>query len=176
MCLLQLSPLVLAAAMAAVSAPLSLDVVLSPLVLPFSQPTIPIQVAIHNPSSTPVTVVHWNTPLDPHAGVLGVFQVRDATTDDVVPVDELKISRQLPPSADDLVEIPAGRSVEAVVNLPSGALVAGHEYMIQAKGIWHAVWETPREEVQGVRLEQFEDAKRGEFVSNEVSVREGSKE
>lgn len=150
----------------------SLEVVLSPLVLPFSQPTIPIQVAIHNAAATPVTIVNWNTPLDPAAGVLGVFKVHDTTTDDLVPLDELKISRQLPPSADDLVEIPAGRSVETVVNLPSGALVAGHEYVIQAKGIWHAVWETPREEVQGVRLQQFEDAKRGEFASNEVSVKE----
>ncbi|KAH8432091.1 uncharacterized protein LDX57_009737 [Aspergillus melleus] len=154
------------------STPPTLDVVLSPLVLPFSQPTIPIQVAIHNAASTPVTIVNWNTPLDPRAGVLGVFQVRDTTTDDIVPMDELKISRQLPPSADDLVEIPAGRSVEAVVRLPSGTLVAGHEYAIRAKGIWHAVWETPREEVQGLRLEKFENAKRGDFLSNEVSVRE----
>ncbi|KAK1145148.1 hypothetical protein N8T08_004581 [Aspergillus melleus] len=158
--------------MASSSPPPTLDVVLSPLVLPFSQPTIPVQVAIHNAALTPVTIVNWNTPLDPRAGVLGVFQVRDTTTDDIVPMDELKISRQLPPSADDLVEIPAGRSVEAVVRLPSGPLVAGHEYAIRAKGIWHAVWETPREEVRRLRLEQFENAKRGDFLSNEVWVRE----
>ncbi|KAB8075084.1 hypothetical protein BDV29DRAFT_190435 [Aspergillus leporis] len=145
-----------------------LAVALSPPVLAFSQPAIPINVSIHNAAATPVTIVNWDTPLDPNAAVLGVFEVRDTTTNDVVPLGTIKISRLLPPSSDEIVEIPAGQSVETVVNLRSGGLVGGKEYTVQAKGIWHAVWPKARNEVSQAKLEHLEDAARGEFMSNKI--------
>ncbi|KAA8649564.1 hypothetical protein EYZ11_011406 [Aspergillus tanneri] len=147
-----------------------LAVALSPPVQAFSQRAIPINVSIHNGAAVPVTIINWNTPLDPRAAVLGVFEVRDTTTNDAVPLDTIKISRPLPPSSDELVEIPAGQSVETVVNLPSGRLVSGKEYTVQAKGIWHAVWQMARNEVSEAKLEHFEDARRGEFVSNQIRL------
>ncbi|KAA8651193.1 uncharacterized protein ATNIH1004_000071 [Aspergillus tanneri] len=146
-----------------------LAVALSPPVLNFSQPAIPIHVAIHNVAATPVTLVNWNTPLDPRAAVLGVFEVSD-TNNNPVPLDSIKISRRLPPSTDELVEIPAGQAVETVVHLPSVGLVGGREYTVQAKGIWHAVWSRARDEVSGSQLERFENATRAEFISNEITV------
>ncbi|KAE8367557.1 hypothetical protein BDV27DRAFT_123694 [Aspergillus caelatus] len=155
------------------STSLSLQVTITPPVIPaFSEPpTVPIQVSVHNPSDTPITVLNWGTPLDPSANVLSIFDLRDTTENQPVTLPTIKISRRMPPSVDDLVEIPAGSSVEKEVTLPHVPLTMGHEYSVQAKGNWHSVWESPRDDVTAEKLEHLGAAERGEFTSNVVALR-----
>ena len=155
------------------STSLSLQVTITPPVIPaFSEPpTVPIQVSVHNPSDTAITVLNWGTPLDPSANVLGVFELHDTTENQPVTLPTIKLSRRMPPSVDDLVEIPAGSSVEKEVTLPHVPLTMGHEYSIQAKGNWHSVWESTREYVTTEKLEHLGDAQRGEFLSDVVPLR-----
>ncbi|KAB8263637.1 hypothetical protein BDV32DRAFT_146453 [Aspergillus pseudonomiae] len=155
------------------STSLSLQVTLTPPIIPaFSEPpTVPIRVTLHNPSHTPITVLNWGTPLDPSANVLSIFELRDTTENQPVTLPTIKISRRMPPSAEDLVEIPAGSSVEKEVTLPHVPLIMGHEYSVRVKGNWHSVWESPREDVTAEKLEQLGDAQRGEFSSDVVPLR-----
>lgn len=127
---------------------------------------VPVKVSIKNPSGSPVTVLKWGTPLDTRAGVLGVFEVCDTTSGKTLPVDTIKISRKLPASPEDLVEIPADETVDHTVYLPGMDLQEGHEYSVRAEGIWHAIWEKPLVDVTGTQLKDLTGAIRGEFRSN----------
>lgn len=137
-----------------------------------SQPSsVSVGVTVHNPADTPATLLKWGTPFDPLANVLGVFSVEDAGNGEVVPIDVIQISRKLPASPDDLLQLPAKASLDTVVELPALPLVAGHEYSIRAQGIWHAVWAGRLDEVTPAQLEDLSDAKRGDFSSNTIAVK-----
>ncbi|KAI9038262.1 uncharacterized protein KD926_010918 [Aspergillus affinis] len=158
--------------------PLALQVlVLAPQLIsltssPHPTTDLTITTTIHNPSTSPITVLKWNTPLDPRAGVLGVFDIHDEVENQSVPIDTVKFNRKLPPSEDDLVEIAAESSVQVEVKLPPVTLHAGREYTVKAKGRWHGVWEGNKGEVGGAKLESLDGkAQGGDFVSNVARVR-----
>ncbi|OJD25546.1 hypothetical protein ACJ73_03083 [Blastomyces percursus] len=123
----------------------------------------------NNPNQA-VTLLKWNTPLDPQANVLGVFEIREAECG--TPVESLivKISRKLPPTQDDLVEIPAnGVKVVQVTLRPMGFSV-GHQYKISAKGRWQALWAGGLNDVTATDSVNMACATSGNFESNEVMV------
>ncbi|KAJ5223228.1 hypothetical protein N7468_007770 [Penicillium chermesinum] len=126
---------------------------------------------IRNDAATPVTILTWNTPLDSKAGVLGVFEIRNSEDSQIIPIDKVKLSRKLPATRQDLVEIEAGQTINQTVKLPVFNFEAGHEYDIQAQGVWHALWEKPLTEVTESHLLDFSEATRGEYWSNIVRVK-----
>ncbi|OAX85081.1 hypothetical protein ACJ72_00553 [Emergomyces africanus] len=136
-------------------------------------PTNPIQLTVsvrnNNPNQT-VTLLKWNTSLDPQANVLGIFQTRDAECG--TPVDSLviKVSRKFPPTQDDLVEIPAGGVKEVKLTLPPMTLSAGRQYVISAKGRWQGIWAGGRDDVTTADLANMGCASFGAFESNEIVV------
>lgn len=132
---------------------------------------VPITISIHNPAEAPVTLLRWNTPLDSQAGVLGVFEVCDTENGQAIPIDTIKVSRKLPATSEDLVEILAGQTVDRTVKLPEIKFEEGHEYSIRAQGIWHAVWEMPLADVTASQLADLTGATRGEFQSNVALVK-----
>ncbi|KAE8372382.1 hypothetical protein BDV26DRAFT_297904 [Aspergillus bertholletiae] len=159
------------------SAAVALQVLLAPQLVSIDQAssqqttTLSVKASIQNPSSEPVTMLRWGTPFDPRAGILGVFQVQDETDSQAVPLDTIKISRKLPPAADDLLEIAPESTIDTVVTLPPMPLQSGHDFSIRAQGRWHAVWETPVSDIQNDKLEQLSGAKRGDFESNSVQFK-----
>ena len=132
---------------------------------------LPITVSVQNTADVPVTVLRWNTPLDPQAGVLGVFEVSDTTDQRTLDIPIIMVSRKLPASEEDLVEIRAHETVDVAVNLPVSGLEKGHQYSVRAQGTWHAVWPTELSNVTPSQLENNEGAKGGEFRSNDSFVR-----
>jgi hypothetical protein len=118
-----------------------------------------------------VTFLKWGTPFDAHAAVSGVFEVCDTVDGTVLPLDVLKMSRKLPPSTDDLMEIAAGQSLDNIIELPGLHLEEGHDYSIVTKGIWHALWKEPLVNVTASQLSDFSGANRGEFRSNVALVK-----
>ena len=154
---------------------MGLQVILAPQIisLPRSSqdPVVSVGVTLHNPADTTVTLIKWGTPFDPRANILGVFSVEDAGSGEAIPIDTIQISRKLPASPDDLLQLPPKTSLDTVVQLPPLPLATGHEYTVRAQGIWHAVWESRLEEVTPAQLEELSDAKRGNFSSNAVTVK-----
>ncbi|KAJ5813219.1 hypothetical protein N7447_010242 [Penicillium robsamsonii] len=131
---------------------------------------LPIKVSVHNAADSPVTILRWNTPLDPQAGVLGVFEICDATDQRKLPIPTIMVSRKLPASENDLVEIQARKTLDVTINLPIQGLEKGHEYSVRAQGTWHAVWPTELSNVTVSQLKDNTGASRGDFLSNESSV------
>lgn len=136
-----------------------------------SSSTVPIKVSVHNTGSDPVTFLKWGTPFDGHAAVSGIFEVCDTADGTVLPLDILKMSRKLPASADDLIEIAGGQQLDNIVELPGLDLQEGRGYSIVAKGIWHALWKGPLVDVTASQLKDFSGADRGEFRSNTEFVK-----
>ncbi|KAL4915667.1 hypothetical protein BDW62DRAFT_188048 [Aspergillus aurantiobrunneus] len=137
----------------------------------FSPPVaVSIQLSVLNNAESPTTLLNWGTPLDSRANVLGVFEIRDSDSDEIVTLDTIKFARKLPPPKEDFIQIPPGGAVEAEVILPRVPLLEGHRYSIQAKGWWQAVWEKPLEDVPTDDLEKLTGAERGEFQSEVVPV------
>ncbi|KAF3385640.1 putative secreted protein [Penicillium rolfsii] len=125
-----------------------------------SSTTVPVKVSIQNTGSEPVTFLKWGTPFDAHAAVSGVFEVRDTADGRVLPLDVLKMSRKLPASTEDLIEVAGGQSLDNVVELPGLNFEEGHDYSIITQGIWHALWNEPRVNVTASQLSDFSGAKR----------------
>lgn len=132
---------------------------------------VPITISVRNPAQAPVTLLTWNTPLDSRAGVLGVFEVCDTGNGQAIAIDTIKVSRKLPATSEDLVEIPGGQTVSRTVNIPAFPLEEGHEYTIRAQGIWHAIWEMPLTDVTISQLAELTGATRREFQSNLATVK-----
>lgn len=133
--------------------------------------TIPVEVSIYNPAEHPVTFLKWGTPMDTRAEVLGVFNVCDTGTGVALPMNTIKISRKLPASHQDLIEISPGQNLEKTVYLSGLQLEKDHEYSVHAQGVWHAIWDKPVTDVSASDLEDFAEAKRGDFQSNCVSFK-----
>lgn len=131
---------------------------------------LPIKVSVHNAADSPVTILKWGTPLDPQAAVLGVFEVCDTTNERKVTLPTIMVSRKLPASEEDLVEIQAHQTLDLTVNLPIPSLEKGHEYAVRAQGTWHAVWPTELSNVTPSQLKHNEGANQGDFRSNDFRV------
>ncbi|CAI7665922.1 unnamed protein product [Penicillium glandicola] len=147
---------------------LEVTLVLQAPILDAQEPfALPIKVSVHNAADSPVTILRWNTPLDPQADVLGIFEICDTMDQRKLSVPTIMVSRKLPASEDDLIEIQARQTLDVTLNLPILGLEKGHEYCIRAQGTWHAVWPS---ELSNITMSQFRDnkgANSGGFVSNE---------
>lgn len=128
--------------------------------------TMPVNVSIYNPAEHAVTFLAWASPMDTRADLLGVFSVCDTENGETLPLNTIKISRKLPATYEDLVEIPAGQTLEKTVHLTGLQLEKDHEYSVHAQGIWHAIWDKPVAEISIADLENLAEAQRGEFQSN----------
>ncbi|KAJ5657287.1 uncharacterized protein N7484_000936 [Penicillium longicatenatum] len=132
--------------------------------------SLPLQISIHNLTNTPITVLRWNTPFDPRASLLDLFEVRDTTTGRTLAADTIKISRKLPASVDDLVEIRAGETMTCDATITGLYFETGHEYSVRARGIWMAIWPRQLEDVTASQMQSLFGAESGGFESNVAVV------
>jgi hypothetical protein len=131
---------------------------------------VSVTASVTNAAESPVTLLNWGSPLDPRANILGVFEIRDAETEEPVMIDEIKFRRVLPAPREDFVEIAPGASAEVKVTIPRAPLDQGKHYTIRAKGWWQAVWEAPLQDVPPEDLNELTGALRGEFASDPVPI------
>jgi hypothetical protein len=94
--------------------------------------------------SIPVTILKWNSPLDPAAVELGLVHIVPAGTNQSIHIDAIKISRLMPPRANSLVTLFPGESAVNSVELcdptvPEGTWHPGPA-KIKMSGRWMAVW------------------------------------
>lgn len=152
---------------------IALQVLLAPQqTVPLSSP-LPIEVSIHNTASTPVTLLDWNTPLDPSAGPLGVVKVYDAQTGNELPINQVVFERGRPPAIEEFIEIPSDTTVKRTLQVPveDKDIQAGREYTVRAEGTWHAVWYSALDETTKEQRGNLANATRGDFLSNVGRVR-----
>lgn len=106
-------------------------------------PSISVSVKNTHPS-TPVTLLKWDSPLDPLAMQLGLISVTPAGGSVPIDMPTIKVSRAMPPDADSLVTLQPGKSASNVVELrdsfvPRDTWAKG-KANVSMKGRWGAVW------------------------------------
>ncbi|POS79258.1 hypothetical protein DHEL01_v202348 [Diaporthe helianthi] len=110
---------------------------------PAETPGLSISVTNTHPSTT-LTLLKWDSPLDPLALQLGLISVTPAGESAPIDMPTIKISRAMPPGADSLVTLQPGQSANSVVELPDMFVPkdtwAQGKAKISMKGSWAAVW------------------------------------
>lgn len=106
-------------------------------------PRLSVSVKNTHPS-TPLTLLNWDSPLDPLALQLGLVSVTAAGASAPIDMPTIKISRAMPPGADSLVTLRPGESASSVVELrdtfvPKETWAQG-KAKVSMKGHWAAVW------------------------------------
>lgn len=139
-----------------------------------SPPTVTLSVT--NDHTSPLTVLRWNTPLDPLALAVGVLSVTPEGEDAPLELDLIALRRLMPPPADDIVTIQPGESREQEVVLRETALPfdrLGKTPRVAAKGKWQVVWPTTADKLSEETLEklQFGDGVlSGDFETEAIEV------
>lgn len=89
-----------------------------------------------------MTLLKWDTPFDDKALLLGIFDIKNVKTGEMLPNLNIKLNRLMPPPRDAFLEIKPRNAItkEIVLFEPGTKLEKGVEYEIQAKGRWKAVW------------------------------------
>lgn len=112
--------------------------------------TLTLAVTNRAPAMT-LTVLTWDTPLDPLASKLGLLQFVPAGTDEPLPYDGLQVRRRFPPEADALATLAPGQTLEAEIDLrepftPVDRL-AGTKATVLCQGRWPGVWDAAKFEM-----------------------------
>lgn len=135
--------------------------------------TVRVLVRNTDPSTT-FTVLRWDTPLDKSAFRTGALVMRDAKTGEPLRGPELKLNRMLPPTPEDLVEIPPLGTASQELTLKEPWMPKDRSVKIQGQGSWKAVW--PRKKAAISEEEQQKlagsDILSGEFhIAQEKTIR-----
>ncbi|KAL1866906.1 hypothetical protein Daus18300_006609 [Diaporthe australafricana] len=106
-------------------------------------PSLSVSVKNTHPS-TPLTLLTWDSPLDPIALQLGLVSVTPAGAPDPIDMPTIQVSRAMPPGADSLVTLGPGESASSVVELrdmfvPEATWAQGRAE-VSMRGRWAAVW------------------------------------
>lgn len=130
-----------------------------------------IKATVRNLCNHPVTVLNWNSPLDPKAAVLGVFKVFELQAEESASeiAGSTIMFNRLPPTEDDFVELESGQEKTLEHKLLPYKLLKGKKYRITAVGAWMKVlYKSKKEAFAHDGRPGVEDSIRGEFQSNEL--------
>ncbi|KAF2710096.1 hypothetical protein K504DRAFT_466523 [Pleomassaria siparia CBS 279.74] len=118
-------------------------------------PSVLVTLKNNNPSST-FTILKWNTPLDSHAGNLGVFKFKDAETGEELKTDVLMLRRKMPIEQDQLQEIAPGAEYSTEVTFSQPWMPREPaKFKVRAEGTYAAAWDKVIGEVEKSELDAY---------------------
>lgn len=125
---------------------------------PSTSPPTLLVTATNLHDSTSMTLLKWDTPFDDKALLLGIFDIKDVKSGEMLPNLNMKINRVTPPPHDAFLEIEPRSAItkELVLSeLPGAKLEKDAEYEIQAKGKWKAVWHASVKDIGDENLKKM---------------------
>ncbi|ROT37071.1 hypothetical protein SODALDRAFT_280153 [Sodiomyces alkalinus F11] len=142
-------------------------------------PTLALDVTNNSPD-TSLTILTWESPLDPAALPLGLFAITPDGARQPLDIPTIQIRRVMPPPRDSFVTLKPGetRTQEHVLReeiVPPADL--GPNPKVAVRGTWMGVWTIPVEELTPGRLDNMytdEERLSGPFEAGpfEVTVHE----
>ncbi|RXG45609.1 hypothetical protein VDGE_02972 [Verticillium dahliae] len=143
-----------------------------------SPPTLAVKVT--NNYDSPLTILTWESPLDPAAIALGLLSITPAGADKPLDLPIVQFRRVMPPEPDNLVTLQPGESRGQDLVLKEPAVPVGElggKASIYIQGSWSSVWPTTADKLTPEELEklQFGDSvlSGGEFKSDALEVTVG---
>lgn len=136
-----------------------------------------ITVKVTNNSTKPVTILRWQSPLDPLALQLGLLSITPAGAPEPLDIPTIKVSRKLPPGEESLVSLAPGESRENEVVLKEMLVpldkIKGKKSSVKVKGRWDHVWLAPRDQLTKQAVEELGTdgvAVSGEFETEATEI------
>lgn len=132
--------------------------------------------SVENKHDAPLTILRWNTPLDPLAIQVGLVSITPEGKSEPIEVHTVQLRRIMPPRPEDLVTLQPGESQEQEIILkePIVALDSlGKTARVAVKGKWQVVWPTTADKLSQATLEKLqfgEGVLTGEFESETIDV------
>ncbi|KAI0180764.1 hypothetical protein GGR52DRAFT_4495 [Hypoxylon sp. FL1284] len=133
-------------------------------------------IAVTNVHAGPVTILTWNSPLDPLALQLGLLAFTPAGSDGPVDTPTVQVRRKMPPGADSLVTIAAGQTREQELELRDPVVPVAKlrgTVSVVCRGEWTSVWPSGVDGISQASLESAgagEDSFKGSFQSEAVNI------
>ncbi|KAH8682614.1 hypothetical protein BX600DRAFT_544955 [Xylariales sp. PMI_506] len=115
-----------------------------------------LTVSVTNQGDGPLTILAWESPLDPAALQLGVVKLQVAGSPLDIPT--IHIRRKVPPSPESLVTIEPGQAAEQQIRLGEPLVSPDRltgEVKVLLEGRWVAVWQVRREDLEPRMLENI---------------------
>lgn len=135
-----------------------------------------VAVTVTNGGAGPLTVLAWDSPLDPLALQLGLVRITPEGAPAPLDLPAVRAGRRLPPGEGSLVSLAPGEGRENHVVLagpavPPGAVGGGRggRARVEVGGRWSRVWPGPREELTEAQIADLGGAD-GSAVSGEVEA------
>ncbi|ORY60063.1 uncharacterized protein BCR38DRAFT_412268 [Pseudomassariella vexata] len=134
-----------------------------------------LAISVTNTHDQSLTVLKWDSPLDPLVIQLGHLKITPVGADGPLDIPIIQVRRIMPAGKDQLVTIEPGETKEHEIELketivPLDKLAGGAR--IVCEGEWTSVWQSKLEEVDKEALENLGmgNALRGSYESKPVTV------
>ncbi|KAH8198799.1 hypothetical protein TruAng_007022 [Truncatella angustata] len=133
--------------------------------------------SVTNNHDAPITILKWETPLDPLALKVGKVKLfAPADSNDALDFPTIQVRRKMPPGQDQLVTILPGDTKESSVELdvpffPVDQLKG--DVKITCQGRWVSAWQKTADEISPKELEELnagDEALSGEYEMVPVTV------
>jgi hypothetical protein len=140
-----------------------------------SPPILRVTITNLHPS-TSLTLLSWDTPLDPYGLESGAFEITERDSKTRILNVGPKTRHNGPPKRDAFIELEPQHAVTKDITLegPKLPFQKGREYDIQARGHWKVVWHASVEDV-GEKALKLSAGATGimswEYESNVVTVK-----
>jgi hypothetical protein len=139
-----------------------------------SPPSVTVRVTNNNAGA--VTVLTYDSPLDPIALQLGLLTVTPAGAAAPLDLPVVQVRRRWPPPADALTELAPGASAENELVLQEPIVEPGQlgtKAAVQLKGRWTAVWANGKAEVDLGAWNEDSTKASADFDSGSIDINVG---
>ncbi|KAI1826814.1 hypothetical protein F4861DRAFT_16436 [Xylaria intraflava] len=135
-----------------------------------------LTIGVTNTYSSPITVLAWESPLDPLALQLGLLSFIPKGEDAPIKIPRIMVRRRMPPDDDAYVTISPGQTEERDVPL-NKPLIPLEKFQgkieVVCKGDWKGAWTSKKEDMPAEALKQAgadAAALKGKFESEPVEI------
>ena len=142
-----------------------------------SESTPGVIIKVTNDGNVPVTILKWESPLDPLALQLGLFILTPVEATKPLDLAVIKVSRQLPPDEASLVTIDPGESKENGVVFKESVVPVDQikgKLAVICKGRWMSLWLGRRSELSAETIGNLgagdPSPLGGDFESNSIEI------
>lgn len=117
-----------------------------------------ISLSVTNTHDKPLTILTWNTPLDPLALKLGLLSFTPDGASEPLEIPSIQIRRKMPPGSDSLVTIQPGETKEQELKLAEPIIPLSKlegKVSITCEGRWMGAWQSEAKDISEGDLDQL---------------------